>query len=77
MVFCGLLNSNCVFVKAYADYYDVMKLTEELVSGLVKSITGGYTIRYHSSAPFFPPLIYSDVKVGFFSENPAVQYCIV
>lgn len=35
--------------QAYADYYDVMALTEELVSGLVKSVTGSFQIQYHSS----------------------------
>lgn len=29
---------------AYADYNDLMTVTEELFSGMVKSITGGYTI---------------------------------
>ena len=41
--------SKCV--QAYADYYDVMDLTEELVSGLVKAVKGGYKIQYHTSAP--------------------------
>jgi lysyl-tRNA synthetase class II len=27
--------------------YDLMDLTEELVSGMVKDITGGYVIKYH------------------------------
>ena len=35
--------------QAYADYYDVMALTEELVSGLVKSVTGSFQIQYHAS----------------------------
>ncbi len=41
------------WVQAYADYYDVMQLTEELVSGLVKSVTGSYTIKYHPSEHTF------------------------
>jgi lysyl-tRNA synthetase class 2 len=32
--------------QAYADYEDVMAMCEELVSGLVKSITGDYKIMY-------------------------------
>lgn len=39
--------TTCEFYWAYADMYDVMDLTEELVSGLVKEITGGYVIKYH------------------------------
>jgi lysyl-tRNA synthetase class 2 len=34
------------FYQAYADYDDLMTMCEELVSGLVKSITGGYKIKY-------------------------------
>ena len=41
--------------QAYADYYDVMDLTEELVAGLVKAVKGGYKIQYHSSARPGPP----------------------
>lgn len=36
-------------VQAYADYHDVMDLTEELVSGLVKEVKGSYKIQYHAS----------------------------
>jgi lysyl-tRNA synthetase class 2 len=34
------------FYEAYADYNDLMDMTEELVSGLVKKITGGFKIKY-------------------------------
>jgi lysyl-tRNA synthetase, class II len=34
------------FYQAYADYEDLMVMCEELVSGLVLSVTGGYTIKY-------------------------------
>ena len=34
------------FYQAYADYEDLMVMCEELVSGLVKQITGGYKIMY-------------------------------
>lgn len=34
------------FYQAYADYEDLMVMCEELVSGLVLSVTGGYKIRY-------------------------------
>ena len=30
--------------------FDLMDLTEELVSGMVKEITGGYTVKYHPDA---------------------------
>ena len=34
------------FYQAYADYNDLMDMCEELVSGMVKKITGGYKIQY-------------------------------
>lgn len=38
----------CDGLQAYADYNDLMGLTEELVSGLVKEVTGSYVIQYHA-----------------------------
>lgn len=32
---------------AYADYNDLITLTENLISGIVKDITGGYKVKYH------------------------------
>ncbi|OAA76779.1 lysyl-tRNA synthetase [Akanthomyces lecanii RCEF 1005] len=37
------------FYMAYADVYDLMKMTEELVSGLVKHVHGTYVTKYHNS----------------------------
>ncbi|KAL8967445.1 MAG: hypothetical protein Q9183_002917, partial [Haloplaca sp. 2 TL-2023] len=34
------------FYMAYADVYDLMDITEEMVSGLVKHITGGYQTKF-------------------------------
>jgi lysyl-tRNA synthetase class 2 len=36
------------FYMAYADVYDLMDMTEELVSGLVKHIHGSYKTTYHT-----------------------------
>jgi lysyl-tRNA synthetase class 2 len=40
--------TTCEFYMAYADVYDVMEITEELVSGLVKHVTGGYETTFHT-----------------------------
>lgn len=40
--------TTCEFYQAFADVYDVMDMTEELVSGLVKHITGGYKTQFHT-----------------------------
>ncbi|KAI1850439.1 hypothetical protein JX265_001400 [Neoarthrinium moseri] len=38
--------TTCEFYEAGADFYDLMTRTEELVSGLVKELTGGYTTTF-------------------------------
>ncbi|XTI88770.1 class II aaRS and biotin synthetase [Cenococcum geophilum] len=40
--------TTCEFYWAFADVYDIMDLTEELVSGMVKAVTGGYVTKYHT-----------------------------
>jgi lysyl-tRNA synthetase class 2 len=42
--------TTCEFYMAYADVYDIMNMTEELVSGLVKHITGGYVTKFHTQS---------------------------
>ena len=40
--------TTCEFYMAYADTYDIMDMTEELVSGMVKHATGGLETTYHT-----------------------------
>lgn len=40
--------TTCEFYMAYADYNDVLDMTEELVSELVKEVTGSYETVYHT-----------------------------
>ena len=36
--------TTCEFYWAYADYNDLMNVTEEMIAGMVKSITGSYKL---------------------------------
>ncbi|KAL3316452.1 Lysine--tRNA ligase [Cichlidogyrus casuarinus] len=38
--------STCEFYMAYADYNDLMTITEDMISGMVKSICGTYKVTY-------------------------------
>jgi lysyl-tRNA synthetase class 2 len=43
--------TTCEFYMAYADYNDLMTITEQMVAGMVKSIYGSYKIVYHPDGP--------------------------
>lgn len=40
--------TTCEFYMAYADLYDVLEITENLISGMVKHVTGGYETTFHT-----------------------------
>lgn len=41
--------TTCEFYMAYADYNDLMAMTEQMLSGMAKDLTGGYKIKFHSN----------------------------
>lgn len=45
-----------VAVQAYADYNDLMNMTEHMISEMVKDICGSYKISYHANGPEEPPV---------------------
>lgn len=38
--------TTCEFYMAYADYNDLLDMTEDMISGLVRDVTGSYIIQY-------------------------------
>lgn len=49
--------TTCEFYMAYADYNDLLDLTEKMISGMVKAVTGGYVIPYASEEGAEPVLV--------------------
>jgi len=43
--------TTCEFYWAYADYNDLMRITEEMLSGIVYDIKGSYKLKYHPDGP--------------------------
>merc|ERR1719230_362329 len=43
--------TSCEFYMAYADYEDLMNITEELISAMVLNIKGSYVVDYHPDGP--------------------------
>lgn len=49
--------TTCEFYMAYADYNDLMAITEQMISGMVLAIKGSYKIEYRPDGPGTEPTI--------------------
>lgn len=47
-----------------------MNMTEEMVSGIVRELKGGYKIEYHANGPDEPP-----VEIDFTPPWPRISMC--
>lgn len=47
--------TTCEFYMAYADYYDLIELTEEMVAKMVLEVTGSYKVKYEDKEIDFTP----------------------
>jgi len=75
--------TTCEFYMAYADYNDLISLTESMVSGMVKAIFGSYKVTYHPDGPegeaqeidFTPPFrrlrMFPDLEAALGEKLPA------
>ena len=43
--------TTCEFCMAFAEYCDLIEITEKMLSLMMKSITGNYKITYHPNGP--------------------------
>ncbi|XP_023639159.1 lysine--tRNA ligase, cytoplasmic-like [Capsella rubella] len=63
--------TTCEFYMAFPDYNDLMEMSEKLLSGMVKELTGGYKLKYHANGydkepieiDFTPPFRRFDMMV--------------
>jgi lysyl-tRNA synthetase class 2 len=42
---------------AYADFYDLISITEDMLSTMVKEITGSFIIKYHPDPEAHPETV--------------------
>ncbi len=61
--------------EAYADYQDVMQMTEEMVSCVVKKVTGSYKVKFgDSEIDFTPPWPRLDLRQTL-EEKSGIDFC--
>jgi lysyl-tRNA synthetase class 2 len=59
--------------QAYTDYHGMMDLTERLISGVAKAITGGYVVKYGDGeidfTPPWPRVQYNEINADEFEKK--------
>uniref|UniRef100_A0A0R3SW37 Lysine--tRNA ligase n=1 Tax=Hymenolepis diminuta TaxID=6216 RepID=A0A0R3SW37_HYMDI len=73
--------TSCEFYMAYADYNDLVHMTEELLSGMVKMLFGSYKFTYQPEpdmepleVDFTPPFKQIDLYEGLKEHYPGVEF---
>ena len=56
--------TTCEFYQAYADYDDLMRMTEEMLSGLVLQEKGSYKVTYHPNGRDEAPIAVAFARSG-------------
>ena len=49
--------TTCEFYMAYADYYDLMDMTQEFMAGMVEKVKGSHLVEYHANGPDADPML--------------------
>jgi len=64
--------TTCEFYWAYADYNDLMEMTEDMVSSMVMKLKGSHQVEYHPDGPDNPEKVYNIDFSGPFKRLPMI-----